>query len=104
MPYNSIDDNLRNEVQIMQDKMLEKNKHEITIFINGEEKSVRKEKISYEEIIILAFGEYKETENITYTITYFRGKNDNANGVLVKGQEIMVKKEMKFNVSKTNRS
>lgn len=81
-----------------------KKKHEITIFINGEEKIVKKEKISYEEIIILAFGEYKESEATTYTITYFRGKNENANGVLLKGQEVMVKKEMKFNVSKTNRS
>lgn len=81
-----------------------KKKHEITIFINGEEKIVKKEKISYEEIIILAFGEYKESEDTIYTITYFRGKNENANGVLVKGQEVMVKKEMKFNVSKTNRS
>ena len=29
----------------------EKNKHKITIYINGEEKEVVKDKISYEEVI-----------------------------------------------------
>lgn len=86
------------------DKMLTKNKHEITIFVNGEEKIVKKEKISYEEVIKLAFGYYESSEGTTYTITYFRGENHKPNGVLVKGQEIMVKKGMKFNVTKTNRS
>lgn len=76
----------------------------ITILVNGEEKEVEKERISYEEVIILAFGNYDSSERTTYTITYFRGENHKPNGVLVKGKEVMVKKGMKFNVSKTNRS
>lgn len=44
-----------------------KNKHEITIFVNGEEKIVKKDKISYEEVIELAFGHYDDNGNINYT-------------------------------------
>ena len=86
------------------EEMLIKNHHKIIILVNGEEKEVEKERISYEEVIMLAFGNYDSSERTTYTITYFRGENHKPNGVLVKGQEVMVKKGMKFNVSKTNRS
>ena len=82
----------------------EKNKREITIYINGEEKKVNKEKISYEEVIILAFGSYDSSEGVAYTVTYFKGQSHHPNGVLVKGQVVMIKKGMRINVTKTNRS
>lgn len=82
----------------------EKNKREITIYINGEEKKVNKEKITYEEVIILAFGSYDSSEGVTYTITYYKGQSHHPNGVLVEGQPVMVKKGMRINVTKTNRS
>ena len=81
-----------------------KNKREITIYINGEEKKVNKEKITYEEVIILAFGSYDSSEGVTYTITYYKGQSHHPNGVLVEGQSVMVKKGMRINVTKTNRS
>lgn len=86
------------------DTMLSKNKHEIIIFVNGEEKMVRKEKISYEEVIILAYGNYDSSEEVTYTVTYYKGQSHHPNGVLVEGQSVMVKKGMRINVTKTNRS
>ena len=89
--------------ETIKDGMSTKNKHKITIFINGEEKEVKKEKISYEEVIILAFGSYNDSQDVAYTIMYFRGNNEKPNGFLLKGQEVNVKKGMKFNVSKTNR-
>lgn len=87
----------------MEDLARNKEKN-IIIIVNGEEKEVKKEKISYEEVIMLAFGSYNESENVAYTIMYFRGNNEKPNGFLLKGQEVTVKKGMKFNVSKTNRS
>lgn len=83
---------------------LEKKVHKVIIIVNGEEKEVQKEKISYEEVIILAFGSYNDSNDVAYTIMYFRGNNEKPNGFLLKGQEVNVKKGMKFNVSKTNRS
>ena len=86
------------------DKMLTKNKHEIIIFVNGEEKIVKKDKISYEEVIELAFGHYEDNETINYSVIYFKGNNDKPNGFLLKGQVVMVKKGMRINVTRTNKS
>ncbi len=86
------------------DKMLTKNKHEITIFVNGEEKIVNKDKISYEEVIELAFGHYEDNDSINYTVVYFKGNSDKPNGFLLKGQVVMVKKGMRINVTRTNKS
>lgn len=82
----------------------EKNKHKITIYINGEEKIVEKDKISYEEVIELAFGHYEDSETVNYTVIYFKGNNNKPNGFLLKGQVVMVKKGMRINVSRTNKS
>lgn len=81
-----------------------KNKHEITIFVNGEEKIVKKDKISYEEVVELAFEHYEDNESINYTIVYFKGNNNKPNGFLLKGQAVMVKKGMRINVTRTNKS
>lgn len=81
-----------------------KNKHEITIFINGEKKEVAKEKISYEEVIELAFGHYEDNDSTNYTVIYFKGNNEKPNGFLLKGQVVMVKKGMRINVTRTNKS
>ena len=82
----------------------ERKKKEITIYINGEEREVSKEKISYEDVIILAFGSFDSSEGVTYTVTYYKGQSHHPNGVLVEGQSVMVKKGMRINVTKTNRS
>lgn len=82
----------------------EKKDKKINIYVNGEEKEVNKEKISYEEVIILAFGSYDSSEGVTYTVTYYKGQSHHPNGVLVEGQSVMVKKGMRINVTKTNRS
>lgn len=81
-----------------------KNKHEITIFVNGEEKIVKKDKLSYEEVVELAFGHYEDNESINYTVVYFKGNNNRPNGFLLKGQVVMVKKGMRINVTRTNKS
>ena len=90
--------------ETINDKMLTKNKHEITIFINGEEKEVTKEKISYEEVIRLAFGHYEDNDSTNYTVIYFKGNNEKPNGFLLKGQVVMDKKGMRINVTRTNKS
>ena len=83
--------------------MIEKIKN-VRIYVNGEVKIVEKEKITYEEAIVLAFGQYIESDTINYTVTYFKGHSDKPTGYLLKGQSVMVKKEMRINVTRTNRS
>lgn len=83
---------------------LEKKKKNVIIIINGREHEVEKKKISFEELIILSFGEYKPNENTAYTVTYSKGIDKKPKGQLVAGDEVMIKEGMIFNVSRTNKS
>lgn len=83
---------------------LEKKKKNVIIIINGREHEVEKKKISFEELIILSFGEYKPNENTAYTVTYSKGIDKKPKGQLVAGDNVMIKEGMIFNVSRTNKS
>lgn len=74
------------------------------IIVNTREKDWDKEKISYEEVVILAFGSYSKDENVVYTVTYSKGPEGHREGSLVKGESVKIKNGMIFNVSQTNRS
>lgn len=78
---------------------------EVNIIVNGRDKIVEKKKITYEEVIVLAFGSYDSNPNIEYTVTYSKGDNPHKpKGILEKGESIMVKKGMIFNVTRTDKS
>ncbi len=55
----------------------------VTIFVNGRGEPVAKDKITYEEVVALAYPN-PDYQNNTYKVTYFR-KNDNHEGTLTKG-------------------
>ena len=83
-------------------------KHEekrITIIVNGIKKETIEKRLSFEEIVILAFGQYDMSNNIAYTVTYsYRKGHHNDKGILVVGDSVKVKEGMVFNVTKTTRS
>jgi hypothetical protein len=72
------------------------------IVINGRPREVNGQKISYSEVVRIAFPDDPTNENLEYTVAYANphGKD----GTLVNGQDIHIKEGMIFNVSKTNRS
>ena len=76
----------------------------VTIIVNAREKEWCEKEISYQEVITLAFGKYTENENIEYTVAYSKGRDDDKNGTLAKGESVKVKKGMIFNVNKTDKS
>ena len=77
---------------------------DFTLIVNTRERKWEKEKISYKEVIVLAFGSYEDNENITYTVDYLRGPKENPEGSLTKGKSVEVKNQMIFNVTKTHKS
>ena len=77
---------------------------EVTIIVNTREKTWNKNEISYEEVIVLAFGSYSNDENVVYTVTYSKGPDSHHEGSLVKGGSVKVKDGMIFNVTQTNKS
>ncbi len=77
---------------------------EVTIIVNTREKTWNKKEISYEEVIVLAFGSYSDDENIVYTVTFSKGPESHHEGSMVKGDSVKVKNGMIFNVTQTNKS
>lgn len=80
-----------------------KNK-EFNILVNAREKIWAEKKISFDEIVILAFGLISTDPNVSYTVTYKKGDNNKPEGIIVKGDEVKLKDGMRFNVTQTNRS
>lgn len=74
------------------------------IIVNASEKEWRDHKISYEQVVTLAFGSYTEDPNAPYIVSYYKKEDKKHELSLVKGQEAPVKDGMIFNVSQTNKS
>lgn len=74
------------------------------IIVNAREKAWRKVKISFDEVVKLAYGEVSNNPNVIYTVNYKRGVPSKPEGSMVKGEVIYVKNKMIFNVTQTNKS
>lgn len=84
---------------------MEQEKHkDLTIIVNTQKKDWDRERISYEEVVKLAFPSDPKDDNIVYTVDYSRGPHGHQEGSLVKGQSVPVKDGMIFNVTKTSKS
>lgn len=77
---------------------------EISIIINGKEKLVLEKKLSFIDVVILAFGIMSTEVNTIYTMTFKRGEEKKREGSLVEGDTIRVKAGMIFNVTATDKS
>jgi hypothetical protein len=74
----------------------------IIIKVNGRPREVEKRHHTYREIAAIAYPN-PDFSNFIYTTTYLRGVNG-AEGDLVEGETIMVKKGMVFNVRRSDKS
>lgn len=77
---------------------------EVTIIVNGREKTVGKEELSFDEIVALAFANPPTGEFICFTIVYRRGIGNKPEGTLAEGESVKVKGGMIFNVTVTDKS
>ena len=73
-----------------------------TIIINGRPREVEDHKLTYQQVVSLAFPNEQPDANTVYTVAYANphGKD----GTLVDGQNVVIKSGVSFNVSKTSRS
>lgn len=75
---------------------------EFKIIVNGREKIFTDKKITFNQVVELAFGSVDP--NTTYTVTYRKGEQPRHEGSLVSGESVPVKSGMIFNVTATNKS
>lgn len=76
----------------------------IDLIVNGRQKPWAERNISFEQVVILAFGTYDNNPNKVYTVTYDRGPRENPEGPMIKGDKVIVKNKMIFNVTATDKS
>jgi hypothetical protein len=77
--------------------------HEVTIIVNGRERTVEEKVISFEEAVELAFPGSPTGPNIVYTVAY-RKAAGNRSGDLLTGQSVKVKEGTRFDVTQTDKS
>ncbi|MEB0001684.1 multiubiquitin domain-containing protein [Cryobacterium sp. 10S3] len=75
-----------------------------TIIVNTRSHPVTEKKISFEQVIELAYPDQPATEADSFTVRYSRGHDGHGSGTLTAGQDVPVKKEMVFDVYRTTRS
>ena len=78
--------------------------YKITLIVNGRPKLWTETAITFEQVVVLAFGNYDPNPNKVYTVTYERGPHENPEGSMVKGDKVLVKDKMIFNVTCTDKS
>jgi hypothetical protein len=77
---------------------------EYTIIVNTREKVVTEKKLTFAQVVALAFDTIPTGPNIEITVTYRRGQGNKPEGSLVGGESVEIKEGMVFNVTATNKS
>lgn len=88
---------------------LEKDEHfysqkAVTILVNGELHETAETKLSFEEVVKIAYPVPPTGECIEFTVTYRDGPRANPKGTLTAGHSVRIKNKMKFDVTPTDRS
>lgn len=78
--------------------------HEVVIIVNGSPKKWNKKQITFQEVIILAFGTYIDKPTMVYTVAYEDGPKENPEGSMTKDSVVFVKNKMIFHATATDKS
>jgi len=76
---------------------------EFTIIVNGREKTVNQRELTFDELVVLAFGP-PNSDTSVYTITYQKGPEHKEKGSVLPGESVKLKSGMIFNVVRTDKS
>lgn len=91
--------------QKMDTKLKKEDKNKlVTIIVNGTQQEEEKNEITYDEVVALAFSDFPQHPERTYSVTYERGHGNKPTGILSPGGEVRVKEGMTFKVKHTGQS
>jgi hypothetical protein len=76
----------------------------VTILVNGEPNEVVETKISFDDVVKLAYPVPPSGTLIEFTVTYRNGPSANPKGTLTAGHSVKIKNKMIFDVTPTDRS
>lgn len=76
----------------------------VTIIVNTRSHAWPEKKISYEEVVQLAYPNQTPNDEVTFTVRYSRGTDGHGSGTLTQTKDVPVKEGMVFDVVRTVRS
>lgn len=76
----------------------------VTVVVNGEAHELVETRLSFEEVVKLAYPVPPRGQCIEFTVTYRDGPPANPKGTLTAGHSVKIKNKMKFDVTATDRS
>jgi hypothetical protein len=77
---------------------------DFTIIVNATPKAWKENTISFDQVVILAFGAISNRPETGYTVTNSRGWDPKSEGTMIKGSVVRVKNKMVFDVTATDKS
>ena len=83
---------------------LDTRQRQYVIFINGKRKTSAMSRLTFVELIALAFENPPSGDGVQFTVQFTRGPEGHASGTLLEGLSVDLKNEMEFDVTPTNRS
>nr|WP_319387994.1 multiubiquitin domain-containing protein [uncultured Cohaesibacter sp.] len=86
------------------ERILSRPAEQICIIVNTRQKFVSPGRISFAQLVALAFPDLPIGPNTAFTVSYRKGRGDKPEGTLIEGESIKVKKGMVFNASATDKS
>lgn len=81
-----------------------KSEKELTIIVNGREKTVTERELNEAGLVQLAFDDPPSGPNVCFTITYRRGQGNKPEGTLEEDETLKLKDGMIINVTPTDKS
>ncbi|SRR5260221_3416616 len=91
-------------IHLKEDDHFHSGPKEIVIFVNTRKKDVASRKLSYDQVVALAFNPVPTGPNISFTITYRSGPRANPEGELLEVGKVRIKDRMIFDVTPTDKS
>jgi len=76
----------------------------VTIYVNSTPFEFKNNRITYEEVVTLAFPDFPQHPERTYSVTYKNGQSGKPEGILSPGASIKVKDGIQFKVKHTGQS
>ena len=76
----------------------------VTVIVNGRERQVEKDELTFDELVRLAFDPVPVGPNVLFTITYRKGQGNKPEGTLIQGGSVKAHDGMIFNVTATDKS
>lgn len=78
--------------------------HGITIVVNARKRTVNTRKLTFEQLVALAFDPVPSGPNWEFTVTYRNGPHSHPQGTLIVGRSVRIQEGMIFNVTATDKS